>query len=103
MRAPAIVVASLTSLALIGCATTTPMKDDWSGVEAKVATAEKGDFGTCAKAKAQLVASLGEAKRRLKLAQKEGYYSSEEDFKRADAAADEAVEARRIAEKACKR
>ena len=103
MRAPAIVVASLTSLALIGCTTTTPQKGDWSGVEAKVATAEEGDFGTCVNSKAQLAASLGEAKRRLELAKKEGYYSSEEDFKRADAAADEAVEARRIAEKACKR
>ena len=47
MRAPAIVVASLTSLALIGCTTTTPKKEDWSGVKAKIETAEEGDFGTC--------------------------------------------------------
>ena len=103
MRAPAIVVASLTSLALIGCTTTTPKKEDWSGVKAKIETAEEGDFGTCVNTTVQLVAALGEAKRSLKNAEREGYYSSEEDFKRADEAADKAVEARRIAEKACKR
>ena len=103
MRAPAIVVISLTSLALVGCATTTPEKEDWSGVEAKISTAEEGEFGTCMNAMHQYTVAVGEAKRRLKLAEKEGYYSSKEDFKSADASADEAVEARRMAEKACKR
>ncbi len=99
MRALAIVVGSLTSVALVGCAA--PPEKNWGGVEAKIATAEEGELGTCIASAHEAAVALGEAKRGLELAKKdEGSY---QDFLTADAAADEAVEARRTAEEACNR
>ena len=99
MRAFAIVVGSMSALALIGCATA-PDKD-WSGLEAKIATAEEGDLGTCILSTHKAAVALGKAKQGLELRKKDE--ASPQDYMRADAAADKAVEARRVAEEACNR
>ena len=98
MRTLATIVSSLTSMALIGCAT--PDKD-WSGLEAKVASAEEGELGTCISSAHRAGAALEEAKQGLAL--KEDGKASYDDYRDANAAADEAIEARRVAEEACNR
>ena len=99
MRTLATVIGSLTVMGLTGCAT--PPDKDLAGLEAKVATAEEGDLGTCILSTHEAAVALGEAKEGLELARKDE--ASYQDFKRADAAADKAIEARRVAEEACNR